>query len=216
MFSEKGVGAHVRKTQDHYFKKAKQEQYPARSVYKLQEAQEKYRLLRPGDKILDLGCQPGSWSMYAARVAGPSGLVVAIDLQAGGGRQIPGGAPIHWLTMDMNAPDVLSRIREISERFDVVLSDAAPKTTGNRLADQQQSLSLAGRVLEVTAELIASGGNFYCKVFEGEDFKEYVEQVRRRFRTVRVVKPKSSRPESREVFVLGQDFRKTVDFDQSG
>jgi 23S rRNA (uridine2552-2'-O)-methyltransferase len=207
MFSKKGAGTLVRKIQDHYFKKAKQEQYPARSVYKLQEAQEKYRLLRQGDKVLDLGCQPGSWSMYASRVAGPTGLVVAIDLQPGSGRQIPGGAPIHWLTMDMNDPGVFSRIREICDRFDVVLSDAAPQTTGNRLADQQQSMSLVGRVLEVTAELLVSGGNMYCKVFEGEDFKEYVEQVRRRFRTARVVKPKSSRPESREVFVLGQGFR---------
>jgi 23S rRNA (uridine2552-2'-O)-methyltransferase len=198
----------VRKIQDHYFRKAKQEHYPARSVYKLQEVQEKYRLLRQGDKVLDLGCHPGSWSLYAARVVGSGGLVVGIDLQQGSSRQVPGGAPISLLTMDMNAPESIKRIAMICDRFNVVLSDAAPRTTGNKLADQQQSISLARRVQEIAAEFLAAGGNLYCKVFEGEDFKGYVEELRRLFQNVRIVKPKSSRSESREVFVLGQNFRK--------
>jgi 23S rRNA (uridine2552-2'-O)-methyltransferase len=198
----------VRKIQDHYFKKAKKEQYPARSVYKLQEAQEKYRLLRPGHKVLDLGCQPGSWSLYAAGIVGPGGLVVGVDLQEGSGRQQAGMAPIRWLTMDIASPQFFDCLREIRGRFDVVLSDAAPRTTGNKLADQQQSLALARRALEVAIGMLEPEGTLYCKVFEGEDFKAYVEEVRLSFRTVRVVKPKSSRPESREVFVLGQGFRK--------
>jgi 23S rRNA (uridine2552-2'-O)-methyltransferase len=198
----------VRKIKDFYYNKAKKEQYPARSVYKLQEAQEKYRLLRKGGRVLDLGCQPGSWSLYSALTVGPSGLVVGVDLQKSDGRQQAGAAPIHWLTIDITSAPFFARLKEICDRFDVVLSDAAPKTTGNKLADQQQSLSLARRVLEVAMEVLAPEGSLYCKVFEGEDFKDYVEEVRRHFRAVRIVKPKSSRPESREVFVLGQGFQK--------
>lgn len=199
----------MRKIQDHYFKKAKKERYPARSVYKLQEAQEKYRLLKKGSKVLDLGCHPGSWSLYAARLVGPDGLVVGVDLQPGKGEAPgPSAAPIHWLTQDMTAPECASRIAEICPRFHAVLSDAAPKTTGNKWTDQQRSLALANRVLELAEELLMPGGTFYCKVFEGEDFKALVERVRLRFGAVRIVKPKSSRAESREVFVLGQAFKK--------
>lgn len=200
----------MRKIKDFYFKKAKKEQYPARSVYKLQEAQDKYRILHKGDRVLDLGCHPGSWSLYAARIVGPGGLVVGVDLQAGCGRQQPGGSPIHWLQMDINSPQFFSRLGEICDQFNSVLSDAAPRTTGNRLSDQQQSLSLARRVLEVAAKTLVAEGNLYCKVFEGEDFKAYLDEVRRYFRKVRVIKPKSSRPESREVFILGQGFRGEV------
>ncbi|MDA8165612.1 MAG: RlmE family RNA methyltransferase [Desulfobacteraceae bacterium] len=196
----------MRKIQDHYFKKAKQERYPARSVYKLQEAQDKYRFLTKGDKVLDLGCHPGSWSLYAARTLGPAGLVVGADLQRSGGRQVEGGAPIRWLTADITAPDFIAAVRDIAPRFQVVLSDAAPRTTGSRVTDEQRSLELARQVLAIAAELLAPGGALYCKIFEGEDFKEYVEEVRTRFGAVRIVKPKSSRPESREVFVLGTGF----------
>jgi 23S rRNA (uridine2552-2'-O)-methyltransferase len=197
----------VRKIQDHYFKKAKQERYPARSVYKLQEVQEKYHLLQRGDKVLDLGCHPGSWTLFAARTVGPAGLVVGADLQRGDERQVEGGAPIRWLTADITAPEFIETVREIAPRYQVVLSDAAPRTTGSKWTDQQRSLELARQVLAVAAELLAPGGLFYCKIFEGEDFKEYVEELRTRFRAVRMVKPKSSRQESREVFVLGTGFR---------
>lgn len=197
----------MRKIQDHYFKKAKQERYPARSVYKLQEAQDKHRLLRKGDRVLDLGCQPGSWTLFAARTVGATGLVVGADLQGGAGRQVEGGAPIRWLTADLTAPEFIDTIRGIAPRFEAVLSDAAPRTTGSKWTNQQRSLALARQVLAVATELLAPGGRFYCKVFEGEGFRDYVEEVRSRFRTVRIVKPKSSRPESREVFVFGTGFQ---------
>ena len=198
----------MKEVQDFYFKKAKKEGYPARSVYKLEEAQQKYHLLRNGDAVLDLGCQPGSWSLYAAKVVGPSGVVVGVDIQAGNDFPLrAGSAPIHFFHDDAFADETVARIRAVREHFQVVLSDMAPRTSGNRWTDQQLSLRLAWRVVELARKFLARGGNFYCKVFEGEDFKELVDEVRPMFGQVKIVKPKSSRNESREVFLLGLGYK---------
>jgi 23S rRNA (uridine2552-2'-O)-methyltransferase len=198
----------VRKVQDHYFKKAKKEKYPARSVYKLEEAQKKHQFIKSGDTVLDFGFYPGSWSIYAARVVGPQGLVVGIDLQDAKKISFANAAEIMWLCDDIMSDDIVEKVQEIRKTFSVVLSDMAPRTSGNKWVDQQQSLSLVRRVLELSAILLKKDGNFYVKVFEGEDFKEFVDSVRKSFKTVKIVKPKSSRSESREVFVLGLRFLK--------
>ena len=198
----------MRKVQDYYFKKAKKENYPARSVYKLEEAQKKYRFLKSGNSVLDFGCQPGSWSMYAAKVVGPKGFIVGVDLQEGKEIDIAKAAEIVWICDDIMADDIVAKIQKIRKNFRIFLSDIAPRTSGNKWVDQQQSLNLARRVLELAEKLLDRGGNFYVKVFEGEDFKEYVDSVRNNFKTVKIVKPKSSRSESREVFVLGMGFKK--------
>jgi 23S rRNA (uridine2552-2'-O)-methyltransferase len=198
----------VRKVQDYYFKKAKKEKYPARSVYKLEEAQQKYHFLKSGNTVLDLGCQPGSWSIYAARVVGPKGLVVGVDLQEGKKVSIAMAAEIIWLCDDIMSDEIVGKVQEIKKTFRAVLSDIAPRTSGNKWVDQQQSINLAKRVLELAEKLLENGGNFYVKVFEGEDFKEFVDSVRKYFKTVKIVKPKSSRSESREVFVLGMGYKK--------
>jgi len=200
----------VKEVQDFYFKKAKKEGYPARSVYKLEEAQQKYHLLKPGNKVLDLGCQPGSWSMYAAKAVGPGGLVVGVDLTSGAIQTKVNSAKFNFLHGDITDELMLDKVREIRGEFDVIISDMAPRTTGNKWSDQQHSLILSRRVLEIALEMLAPQGNFYCKVFEGADFKEYFDTVRRYFKMTKVVKPKSSRNESREVFVLGMGFKKTT------
>ena len=200
----------MRKVQDYYFKKAQKEKYPARSVYKLEEAQEKYRFLKTGDSVLDLGCQPGSWSMYAAKIVGHGGLVVGIDLQEGQKINIAKAAEIVWLCDDIMAESIVENIQKFRKKFRVILSDIAPRTSGNKWVDQQQSLNLARRVMELAEKVLERGGNLYVKVFEGEDFKEFADSVRKSFKTVKIVKPKSSRRESREVFVLGLEFVKKV------
>jgi 23S rRNA (uridine2552-2'-O)-methyltransferase len=196
----------VRKIQDYYFKKAKKENYPARSVYKLEEAQKKYRFMKTGNTVLDLGCQPGSWTIYAAKIVGPKGLVVGVDLQEGKRISIANAAGIIWFCDDIMADDITAKIQKIRRNFRVILSDIAPGTSGNKWVDQQLSLNLARRVLELSGELLESGGNLYVKVFEGEDFKEFVDSVRKSFKMVKIIKPKSSRSESREVFILGMEF----------
>ncbi len=198
----------MRKVQDYYFKKAKKENYPARSVYKLEEAQKKHRFIKSGDTVLDFGCYPGSWSIYAARVVGPQGLVVGVDLQEAKKISIAKAAEIIWFCDDIMSDDIIGNVQEIRKNFRIVLSDIAPRTSGNKWVDQQQSLNLARRVLELAASLLRKDGNFYVKVFEGEDFKEFVDSVRKSFKTVKIVKPKSSRSESPEVFVLGIGFLK--------
>ena len=198
----------MRKVQDYYFKKAKKDNYPARSVYKLEEAQKKYRFIKSGDTVLDFGCYPGSWSIYAAKVVGPKGLVVGVDLQKVKKISIAKAAEIIWFCDDIMSDDIIGNVQETRKTFRVVLSDIAPQTSGNKWVDQQQSLNLAKRVFELAASLLRKDGNFYIKVFEGEDFKEFVDSVRKSFKTVKIVKPKSSRNESPEVFVLGIGYKK--------
>ncbi|MDL1958826.1 MAG: RlmE family RNA methyltransferase [Deltaproteobacteria bacterium] len=187
----------MKKVRDHYFKKARKQGFPARSVYKLEEAQKKHRFLKPGQTVLDLGAYPGSWSKYAAGVAGPKGLVVAVDIQK------PGVIPDNVCVLQRDVYDLkVSELREISLYFDVVLSDMAPKTTGRKDVDHFRSIALAERALVLARELLKPGDTFFCKVFQGEDFPSFRDNCRKSFRSVRVVKPKSSRPESVELFLL--------------
>lgn len=196
----------VKQVQDYYFKKAKKEGYPARSVYKLEEANQRFAFLKRGHKVLDIGACPGSWSMYSAKISGPQGLVVGVDLNQGRRQALSGRARIEFIRGDILAEETVAAISELSPSFHVVLSDMAPHTTGNKWADQQKSLELSRRAFDLAGRFLAPGGSFYCKVFEGEDFKAYYDEVRRYFNKSRIVKPKSSRKESMEVFVLGMGY----------
>ncbi|MGB3211857.1 MAG: RlmE family RNA methyltransferase [Desulforhopalus sp.] len=198
----------MRKINDYYSRKAKKEKYPARSIYKLEEVQQKYKFLRWGDSVLDLGCYPGSWSLYASEVIGPKGIVVGVDLQQADQSVRPGGAPIHWLCQDIMEPEMILMVRKIRPAFKVIVSDLAPATTGNKWTDAQKSLILVRKTLAVAEELLLNKGHYICKVFQGEDFPQFVDDLGKRFAMVKVLKPKSSRIESREVFVLGMEYRK--------
>lgn len=198
----------MRDEQDYYFRKAKKENYPARSVYKLEEAQLKYKFLKGGQRVLDLGCHPGSWSLYAAKILGERGMVVAADLQRTSLVVQKPHAEIHWLCYDVYSEEFVDFLKKNWPGFHVVLSDMAPHTTGSQYADHQQSLQLARRVLDLAALFLHENGTLYCKVFQGEDFPEFLQACKPLFATVKVVKPKSSRTESREVFVLGRGFRR--------
>jgi 23S rRNA (uridine2552-2'-O)-methyltransferase len=198
----------VRKVRDYYFKKAKKEKYPARSVFKLEEVQKKYRLFRRGDAVLDLGCHPGSWSLYASGVVGPTGLVVGVDLQETGKEPRVGGSPIHWLCGDITDPEVRDLIKAIRPAFKVIVSDIAPKTTGNRWADHQHSMRLVIQTLDLAGQFLHEKGHYLCKIFQGEDMPELVSDLKTQFDFVKVIKPQSSRKESREVFLLGMEYRR--------
>ncbi len=198
----------MRKVQDYYFRKAKKERYPARSVYKLEEIQVKYHFLRPGDSVLDLGCHPGSWSLYASQIVGRKGVVVGVDIQETVAAPRPEGSEIHWIRQDIMEPELIEKVRKFRPAFKIMISDLAPKTTGHPWADHQQSLQLVHRTLLLARTLLHEHGHYICKVFQGEDFPEFVREVKEHFEMVKVVKPKSSRSESREVFVLGMDFKK--------
>lgn len=196
----------MRKVSDYYSKKAKKDKYPARSVYKLEEVQKKYQLLRRGDSVLDLGCYPGSWSLYASEIVGPKGIVVGVDLQQADKQPRSEGAEIHWICEDITTPEMVLAVRKIRPAFKVIISDLAPKTTGNRWADHQQSINLVRATLQLAETLLLPKGHYLAKVFQGEDFPVFFDEVKEKFEMVKTIKPKSSRTESREVFILGMRY----------
>ena len=193
----------MKKVKDHYYKKAKKENYPARSVYKLEEAHKRFTLFKRGDSVLDLGCHPGSWSIYAAKIVGTQGKVIGVDLQKSQKYFFISAAQIELICGNIYDTELFENLS--GEQFKVVLSDMAPKTTGHKFSDHLKSLELSRRALDIAKNVLPKGGNFYCKVFQGEDFPDYITEVKSVFRKVKVVKPKSSRVESREVFVLGRE-----------
>jgi len=185
--------------EDHYSRRARKEKYPARSVYKLQEIQKKYNLINTRDKVLDLGCYPGSWLLFAATLTGPRGQVVGIDL-----RPITIKLPAHvrGYTTDvfsLNDDFLAAEGRD----FNVVISDMAPETSGNKFVDNTRSFNLSCAALSIAQRLLVPGGSFACKIFQGEDFKVFADSVKAGFKLCKTYKPQSSRKASREIFVIG-------------
>ncbi len=185
--------------QDHYSRKAQKEKFAARSVYKLAEIQQKHRLIRKGDRVLDLGCAPGSWLQFAAQQTGKGGQVVGVDL-----KPVTIGLPetVQVITGDINTLFDEDDHR-LAIRFKVVLSDMAPATTGNKHADSVRSFALCETALAVAAKVLQPGGHFVCKIFQGEDFKAFCDKVKTRFDRMHIFKPQSSRKGSKEIFVIG-------------
>ena len=191
----------MKKYRDHYFQRAKQEQYPARSVYKLKEMDKRFGLLRPGAKVLDLGAAPGSWTIYAAQRVGEPGVVVAVDLQE---MTTPLPANVLPFQDDVFEPsEALARALEEHAPFDLVISDMAPRTTGVKFADQARSFDLAMQALALARKSLIKGGHFVVKIFEGPDTQQLLADMRREFVRVKSFKPKSSRAESKEMFFVG-------------
>jgi 23S rRNA (uridine2552-2'-O)-methyltransferase len=190
---------------DHYSERAKKERYPARSVFKLKEAQKKFRLIKRGDRVLDLGCSPGSWLLYAAEQTGKRGRVLGIDLKS---VRIKLSTQVETLTADILTIDrAWIDKQELGNRFNVVLSDMAPATTGNKALDAARSFQLCQAALSIAEMVLQPGGSFICKIFQGEEFKEFSDVVRSRFKRHKIFKPRSSRKESKEIFILGMGFR---------
>jgi 23S rRNA (uridine2552-2'-O)-methyltransferase len=189
---------------DHYTERAKKERYPARSVYKLKEAQKKYRLIGKGNRILDLGCSPGSWLLYAAELTGNRGEVLGIDQKA---VKISTPAQVKTLTADILTIDGPWIEKEkLANRFNVVLSDMAPATTGNKAVDAARSYRLCEAALNMAQIVLVPGGSFFCKIFQGEEFKRFSDSVKSRFKMHKIFKPQSSRKESKEIYIIGMNF----------
>jgi 23S rRNA (uridine2552-2'-O)-methyltransferase len=185
---------------DRFTRAAKDAGFPARSVFKLEEIDRRVRLLRGGMRVLDLGASPGSWAMYAAQKVGPSGHVLAIDLEP-----IGTALPPHAVFVQ---GDALSLTNDDLARFapyDVVLSDMAPRTTGNRVTDQARSFDLFMRALEVGGRLVKPGGAFVGKIFMGEDLSVARAAVRKLFAGERLIRPEGTRSVSYEIFVVATD-----------
>lgn len=188
-----------KKWEDHYSQKAKKAHFPARSVYKLQEIQHKYNLIKRGDRVLDLGCSPGSWLIYAAKLAGKGGTVIGVDLKPVSIR-VPSN--VRTYTTDILS-DETTFFESMGKGFSVVLSDMAPNTTGNKHVDSARSFNLCQAALSIAKAKLVPGGSFVCKIFQGEDFNIFSDSVKSSFKTCRIFKPKSSRSASKEIYILG-------------
>ena len=192
---------------DYYSARARAEGYRARSVYKLQEIQTRFGVLGAGDAVLDVGAAPGSWSQLAAKIVGSAGRVVSVDLSALDA--LAGITTVTPIVGDIYDPTVIEAIRGHGP-YSVVLSDAAPNTTGNRTVDTGRSAALVEHVLWLAVSLLRPGGNLVAKLFQGGDEQALLAAVRADYASGRIVKPKASRSESFECFLVGLGRRGTA------
>lgn len=197
----------MREIHDHYFHKAKAEGYLARSAYKLIEIDDRRKIFKRGDRVLDCGCAPGSWLQVAAERVGPKGIVVGIDLQPVTHRfDTPVIITITGDLTETPAATLLAATGDPIRKFDVVLSDMAPNTSGDPDGDHHRSVRLAQAVLARCPDLLRPGGNLAIKVFEGEVFRELVAETRGQFDMTKAFKPKACRSESRETYILATGY----------
>jgi 23S rRNA (uridine2552-2'-O)-methyltransferase len=195
-----------RQLNDPYVEEAKRRGYRSRAAFKLAEIDDKHRLLRPGMVVVDLGAAPGGWSQVAAQriklIAG-KGRVIAVDLS-----EMEPIAGVTQLALDMTDPEAPDRIREALEgrKADLVLSDMHASATGHKSTDHLRIMALVEAALDLAENSLAPGGAFLCKVLQGGASKELVARLNRSFVKVRHVKPKASRAESAEMYVLATGF----------
>jgi 23S rRNA (uridine2552-2'-O)-methyltransferase len=192
--------------EDHYTRRAREEKWLARSVYKLEEIDRKGRLLRPGDRVLDLGCYPGSWSQYSVVKVGPKGEVVGVDLKR---PDRFSSSRFRFIEADVLSLDVVWLREQVGTR-DVVISDLAPATSGIAVTDTSRSLELAHRALEIALAVLKKGGHFLCKVFEGAEVKAFRAELAGHFARVQTHRPSAVRKASREIYLLAMHRRLEV------
>lgn len=193
------------KVKDFYYNKAKSEGFVARSIYKLEEIDEKYKVLKAGMNVVDLGYFPGSWIQYTSKVIGEKGSVVGIDIQAVN-KKLTGLPNVRVYQKDIFDIQDLAQLG-VTDAFDAVLSDMAPSTTGIKSVDQDRSLNLVESVFGLLPRFLKPGGNFVIKVFDSQHAQNYLKEQKNLFKEFHYLKPKSTRSISKEFFVIGKNFK---------
>ena len=191
---------HLKK--EFYTMKAREDGYPARSVYKLQEIDEKLKVIKKGDKVLDLGCSPGSWLVYLSKKVGEQGRVIGFDIEDV--KKFSGNNVI-FVKRDIMYLESFD-LRNMRNLCQAVVSDLAPKTTGTKSLDVGRSLELSEKALEIAKEVLVSGGNFVCKVFEGEGSDDFFKKVAKSFKKAKRFRPKAVMKESKEFYIVAKGF----------
>ena len=184
---------------DQFYKQAQKENYASRAVYKLQEMDQKFKLLRKGMAVLDLGAAPGSWSQYAAKAIGSKGVLIAVDLSP-----IKLGFPswVRTIEEDMFKLDFDALLEQTGRPFNLIMSDMASNTTGIRFTDAVRSAALVNAIMDILPMALAPNGKFVAKIFRGQDFDATLHRLRHLFKRVKTFKPKSSRTESKEQYFV--------------
>ena len=203
--SRSGLGD-KRNRHDPAYLRAKKENFAARAVYKLEEIDKKFRLIKPGTSVLDLGCWPGSWLQYAVQRAGPEATLVGIDLKP---VEVALPSNVHTFVGDVTKLK-LERLVERFGRFDLVLSDMAPNTTGNKDFDIPASEDLFLSALDIASATLRVGGHFCAKVFQGGRFPELLREVERRFQQGRAYRCEHTRKQSREQYMIGRGLKGSI------
>lgn len=203
--AKQGLDSNMRfQIKDHYFKKAKKDNYLARSAYKLEEIDKKFSILKPGQHVLDLGYYPGSWIQYTARKIGTSGQILGVDLKGvnpklGSLKNVELiGSPIEEIP-----PEVISN----KGPFDIVLSDMAPNTCGIKMVDQARSMNLTEMVFSTLRDVLSNGGSVVIKVFDCHECRDFFKEIKDDFDKITFFRPKSTRDTSKEVFVICSGFK---------
>jgi 23S rRNA (uridine2552-2'-O)-methyltransferase len=189
---------------DRYYKRAKQEGYRSRAAYKLLELQQRYRLLRPGDKVVDLGAAPGGWLQVAAKIIGQNGRVIGVDLQ-----EIPAVPErnVSMLRGDVSSAEIQSKIAELlAGPADVVISDMAPKLSGIRDADTARAAELNRLARAVAVQFLRPGGSLLIKSFMSNELHQYTAELKRHFAEVQRIKPEATRQGSSEFYFFAKGF----------
>lgn len=189
---------------DEYVKKAQKEGYRCRAVYKLLEIIEKKHIINKGDTVIDLGAAPGGWSQVAVKITGKSGQVIANDILPI--EEING---VNFIQGDFTEQSVYDELMNLikGSSIDIVLSDMAPNMSGQLSVDQPKSMYLADLAIDFALKILSRNGHFIVKVFQGDGFDEYVKKSRSSFRKVSIIKPKASRPRSKEVYLLASQLK---------
>lgn len=196
-----------RKT-DYYYRKAKKEDYRSRAAYKLFQAVKRYNFIRNGDVVVDLGAAPGGWIQAAREMVGNEGFVLGVDINP----VEPFSQPnVHTVVGDITEPETLQKLLKIlPQKADTVISDAAPNISGVWEVDHARQIDLAQNALQIALKTLKPSGNFFAKVFQGDMLDRFLDEVKPHFSTVKMVKPKASRPESSEIYVLGLHLKETA------
>ncbi|MBU0459016.1 RlmE family RNA methyltransferase [Patescibacteria group bacterium] len=189
---------------DKLSQKAKAEGYRARSIYKLKELDEKFKLLKSGMTVLDLGAAPGSWLQYAIERVGPKGIVIGIDLQ-----EIEPIEGVDTFKEDITKIEEINKILNSQQRFenrcpraDIILSDLAPSTSGIKDVDQWKSIELSQAVVKIAKDHLKPGGTCVMKVLRGADFDEFLKELKKEWKNVKTAQVKASRDRSKEIYIL--------------
>jgi len=188
---------------DVFVKRAREAGYRSRALFKLEDIQRTDRILKPGMTVVDLGAAPGGWSQYAARVLQGRGRIVALDILP-----MDAIAGVEFIQGDFTTDAVLEQLMSLlgADRAQLVMSDMAPNMSGIATVDQDRSMHLAELALDFARKVLAPGGDFLVKVFQGRDFQPFVRQLRGSFGTVKVRKPPASRQRSPELYLLARTF----------
>jgi len=193
------------KKREHFYREAKRVGYRARSAFKLKQIQKKFKIIREGDTVVDLGAAPGGWSQVAKELVGEQGSVIGVDI-------LP-IKPINGITFfrgDLTEDSTIQRVKKIVgyDKVDVVLSDMSPDISGNYSVDHARSIYLCEQALKIAETLLKPEGNFVCKAFTGEDLQDFIQKTNQKFKTIKQFSPSATRKSSSETYIIARFIQK--------